>query len=110
MKIADKVDSSHKKEPKIEHLPSLRGHGRYKLSMYPCVPSQIQRLVLCLMRETRKYSQRACRKAPNHSKVGSHFVLNIIFSCQVLRFRAIIFKFTYDKKYPYLCFGYFEQH
>ena len=58
MKIADKVDSSHKKEPKIEHSPSLRGHYRYKWSMYPCVPSQIQRLVLCLMRETRKYSQR----------------------------------------------------
>ena len=52
MKIADKVDSSHKKEPKIEHSPSLRGHGRYKLSMYPCVPSQIQSLVLCLIRET----------------------------------------------------------
>ena len=110
MKIADKVDVPHEKEPKIEQSPSLRGHSRYKSSMFPCVPSQKQSLVLCLMRETRKYILRACWKVPNQSKVRSLFLPSIIFSCQVLRFRAIIIKFTYDKKYPYPCFEYFEQH
>ena len=97
IKIADKVDQSHKKELKIWLSPYLRGHGRYKSSMYPCVPSQIQSLVLCLIREPRKYSLRACQKMPNHSKVGSIFFCNIIFSCKVLRFRAIISKYTYKK-------------
>ena len=110
IKIADKVDQSHKKEPKIELSPYLRGHGRYKSSVYPYVPSQIQSLVLCIMREPREYSLRACRKMPNNLKVDIIFVRNIIISCQILRFRAIISKYTYKRKYPHLCFEYFEQH
>ena len=110
IKVADIVDQSLKKDPKIWYSPSLEGHGRYKSSMYPCVPSQIQSLVLCIMREPREYSLRACRKMPNNLKVDIIFVRNIIISCQILRFRAIISKYTYKRKYPHLCFEYFEQH